>query len=106
VPDGVVVSRHGLFSRAYSALSQLGSPLIYSAHYTHELRMAEMGNLGEGDMSVTPGASTPLNNQGPRAMRLVEDFCFTRADLTLLPPKAETREAKARHEAANVERLI
>ena len=30
-PDVVVVSRPGLFSRAYSALSRLGAPLIYFA---------------------------------------------------------------------------
>ena len=104
-PDVVVVSRPGLFSRAYSALSQLGAPLIYFAHDIHELRMAEMGRLGEGHMSVTPGASTALNTQRARAMRLVEDFCFSHADLTLLPTEEEVREVKARHAAANVERL-
>ena len=104
-PDVVVVSRPGLFSRAYSALSRLGAPLIYFAHDIHELRMAEMGRLDEGDMSVTPGASTALNTQRARAMRLVEDFCFTHADLTLLPTEEEVREVRARHAAANVERL-
>ena len=98
-PDVVVVSRPGLFSRAYSALSQLGAPLIYFAHDIHELRMAEMGRLGEGHMSVTPGASTALNTQRARAMRLVEDFCFSHADLTLLPTEEEVREVKARHAA-------
>ena len=104
-PDVVVVSRPGLFSRAYSALSQLGAPLIYFAHDIHELRMAEKGRLGEGDMSVTPGASKALNTQRARAMRLVEDFCFSHADLTLLPTEDEAREVRARHVAANVERL-
>jgi hypothetical protein len=104
-PDVVVVSRPGLFSRAYSSLSRLGAPLIYFAHDIHELRMAEKGRLGEGDMSVTPGASTALNAQRARAMRLVEDFCFSHADLTLLPTEEEVCEVRARHAAANVERL-
>jgi len=104
-PVVVVVSRPGLFSRAYSALSRLGAPLIYFAHDIHELRMAEKGRLGVGDISLTHGASTALNAQRARAMRLVEDFCFTHADLTLLPTEEEVREVKARHPAANVERL-
>lgn len=104
-PDVVVISRPGLFSRAYSALSRLGAPLIYFAHDIHELRMAEKGRLGEGDMSVTPCASTAPNAHRARAMRLVEDFCFTHADLTLLPTEEEVREVRARHVAANVKRL-
>jgi glycosyltransferase involved in cell wall biosynthesis len=104
-PDVVVVSRPGLFARDYSALHALGAPLVYFAHDIHELRMAETGKLGEGDPSVSPDAETAPNAQRARAMRLVEDFCFTHADLTLLPTEEEVREVKARHPLANVERL-
>jgi glycosyltransferase involved in cell wall biosynthesis len=38
-------------------------------------------------------------------MRLVEDFCFTQADLTLLPTEEEVLEVRARHPHAAVERL-
>jgi hypothetical protein len=84
-------------------------PLIYFAHDIHERRMAKTGILaagdGEDDGSLTPGISSGLNAQRARAMRLVEDFCFTHADLTLLPTKEEVREVKTRHPSANVERL-
>ena len=106
-PDVVVVSRPGLFARGYSALEALGVPIVYFAHDIHERRMAETGRLGEGDGggSLTPGRSSGLNAQRARAMRLVEDFCFTHADLTVLPTEEEVREVKARHPSANVERL-
>jgi glycosyltransferase involved in cell wall biosynthesis len=38
-------------------------------------------------------------------MRLVEDFCFAHADLTLLPTEEEVRGVQARHPRAAVERL-
>jgi glycosyltransferase involved in cell wall biosynthesis len=38
-------------------------------------------------------------------MRLVEDFCFSHADLTLLPTEKEVLEVRARHPRADVERL-
>ena len=87
-----------LFLRVYFPLSWLGTPLIYFALDIYELRMAEMGRLAEGGMSVTPGASTALNTQRARAMRLVEDFRLSHAE-------EEARVVKARHAAANVERL-
>ena len=108
-PDVVVVSRPGLFARAYSVLQALSVPLVYFAHDIHELRMAETGRLTEdvgGDVaSASGGSSSGLNAQRARAMRLIEDFCFTHADLTLLPTEEEVREVKARHASANVERL-
>ena len=104
-PDVVVVSRPGLFARAYSALQALGVPLVYFAHDIHEIRMAETGKLGEGDVSVTPVATPAPNAQRARAMRLIEDFCFTHADLTLLPTEEEVQEVQRRHPSANVERL-
>ena len=103
--DVVVVSRPGLFARAYSALSRLGVPLIYFAHDIHEIRMAEKGKLGEADMTASSGTATALNIQRARAMRLIEDFCFTHADLTVLPTEEEVQEVKSRHPQANVERL-
>jgi glycosyltransferase involved in cell wall biosynthesis len=108
-PDVVVVSRPGLFARVCSALQALGVPLVYFAHDIHEIRMAETGRLGEGggedDGSLAAGNSSGLNAQRARAMRLVEDFCFTHADLTLLPTEEEVREVQRRHPSANVERL-
>ena len=103
--DVVVVSRPGLFARTYSALQALGVPLVYFAHDIHEIRMAETGKLGEGDVSATVGGPSGLNAQRARAMRLIEDFCFTHADLTLLPTEEEVREVQRRHPSANVERL-
>jgi glycosyltransferase involved in cell wall biosynthesis len=104
-PDVVVVSRPGLFARAYPALSALAVPLIYFAHDIHEIRMAEKGRLGGPDASGAPRASTALNSQRARAMRLIEDFCFSHADLTVLPTDDEVREVTARHPEATVERL-
>ncbi len=101
--DVVVVSRPGLFARAYSALQALGVPLVYFAHDIHEIRMAEKGKLGLARMIASPPSAPPI--QRARAMRLVEDFCFTHADLTVLPTEEEAQEVRARHPQANVERL-
>jgi hypothetical protein len=115
-PDVAVVSRPGLFARAYAALSALAVPLVYFAHDIHEIRMAEVGRLagtgaaaGGEELSMpanapSPNAGSP-NAQRARAMRLVEDFCFAHAHLTLLPTEKEVREVKTRHPSANVERL-
>ena len=109
-PDVVVVSRPGLFARAHSTLQSLGVPLVYFAHDIHEIRMAEKGKLGEADVVARPGeassgTATALNLQRARAMRLIEDFCFTHADLTVLPTEEEVQHVKTRHPAAGVERL-
>ena len=105
-PDVVVVSRPGLFARAHSSLSALGVPLVYFAHDIHEIRLAEVGRLAGG--GAGPGGGDvlmPANRQRARAMRLVEDFCFSHADLTLLPTEEEVREVRERHPRAAVERL-
>lgn len=104
-PDVVVVSRPGLFARSYAALSALKAPLIYFAHDIHEIRFAEKGKLGGSDESGAPRASTAANSQRARAMRLIEDFCFSHADLTVLPTNDEVQEVTNRHPAATVERL-
>ena len=52
-----------------------------------------------------PANAPSPNAQRARAMRLVEDFCFTHADLTLLPTGEEVLEVRARHPEAGVERL-
>ncbi len=106
-PDVVVVSRPGLFARGYSVLQSLGVPLVYFAHDIHATRLAETGRLDEADaapVSTLLNAGPP-NVQRARAMRLVEDFCFAHADLTLLPTEVEVREVRVRHPQAIVERL-
>jgi glycosyltransferase involved in cell wall biosynthesis len=100
-PDFAVVSRLGLFARAHATLSALGVPLVYFAHDIHEIRIGEVGRLTEGGEKV----SSPENRPRARAMRLVEDFCFTQADLTLLPTEEEVREVRERHPQTAVERL-
>jgi glycosyltransferase involved in cell wall biosynthesis len=116
-PDAVVVSRPGLFARAFAALSALDVPLVYFGHDIHEIRMAEAGRLDEthgvqGKMPAVGGEEVPTptdapspNAQRARAMRLIEDFCFTHADLTVLPTEDEVLEVRARHPEASVERL-
>lgn len=109
-PDVAVVSRPGLFARAYAALSALAVPLVYFAHDIHEIRMAEVGRLagtgaGSGPRPGGGDVLMPANRQRARAMRLVEDFCFSHADLTLLPTEKEVLEVRARHPRADVERL-
>lgn len=76
-PDLIIVSRPGLFSRKYSEFAQFNVPLIYFAHDLHFVRIG----LGESIHGQTPRAAV--------VMRMVEEFCFTHATLTLLPTSEE-----------------
>ena len=85
MPEVVVISRPGLFARLEPQLRPLGVPLIYWAHDLHFVRLSLQARLDGG-----------LSTQAARVMRMVEQHCFTTADLAVLPTAVEAE--RARHE--------
>jgi len=77
-PDVIVISRPGLFARLAPGLRGLGAPLVFFAHDLHFVRVGLQHEQQHG----TAGAAA-------RVMRLVEERCYTSADLCLLPTREE-----------------
>jgi glycosyltransferase involved in cell wall biosynthesis len=83
MPEVAVISRPGLFARLESQLRPLGVPLIYWAHDLHFVRLGLQARFDGG-----------LSTQAARVMRMVEEECFTRADLAVLPTAEEAERAR------------
>lgn len=90
-PDLSIVSRPGLFARLEPQLRPLGSPIVFWAHDLHFVRLGLQAELDPG-----------LGARAARVMRLVEEQCFTRADLAVLPTEAEAQQARAEFSGARV----
>lgn len=77
-PHVVVISRPGLFVRLQPKLAGLGIPLVYWAHDLHFVRVGLQGAFDAG-----------LDARAAMVLRMVEQQCFTSADLAVLPTRDE-----------------
>ncbi len=77
-PDAIVISRPGLFARLEPQLRPQGVPIVYLAHDLHFVRVGL-----QQQFATRPDANVS------RVMRIVEQRCFERADLALVPTHAE-----------------
>ncbi len=76
-PDIIVLSRPGLFMRVFPQIKALRVPVVYFAHDLHFVRVG----LGE-DLAAAGARSS-------RVMRIIEQQCFERADLSVVPTRKE-----------------
>ena len=76
--DVVVLSRPSTYLRNHSLINREKTKVLYFAHDLHFVRLSLGQALGENSGSL-----------GPRVMKSVEAFCFSSADLVLLPTEEE-----------------
>jgi glycosyltransferase involved in cell wall biosynthesis len=93
-PEVLMISRPGLFRRVASRLLDLGLPIVYVAHDLHFVRVGlqrrRMGN-------TSPHA--------PTVLRMVEQFCFTTANISILPTQREADRAMEEFPGARAMRV-
>ncbi len=82
-PHLIIISRPGLFARLEPRLRPLGVPIIYWAHDLHYVRLGLQARF-----------HSRLAARAPQAMRLVEEQCFLRADLAVLPTTTEAERVR------------
>jgi glycosyltransferase involved in cell wall biosynthesis len=82
-PHVVFISRPGLFARLHPRLGKFTAPMIYIAHDLHHVRLG-----------LQRGFDSRLDPQAASVMRLVEDYCFRNADLSIMPTSHEAETVR------------
>jgi glycosyltransferase involved in cell wall biosynthesis len=77
-PTAIVISRPGLFRRLQPHLNDLTVPIIYFAHDVHHVRLELQRQFDD-----------TLSARAVRVMKLIEEYCFREADLTVMPTRKE-----------------
>ncbi len=77
-PTVIVVSRPGLFMRLHPQLGDFAVPVVYFAHDVHHVRLGLQRQFDSG-----------LGERSVRVMKVVEEYCFRQADLTVFPTPDE-----------------
>lgn len=90
-PDVLIISRPGLYARLHASLADVPAPRVFFAHDLHHVRLGLQHSF---DAALDPRAAD--------VMRMVEDFCFRTADLSVVPTAAEARAANAAFPGAAV----
>lgn len=80
--DVIIISRPALFLRLYPNVEKWAIPVGYLAHDLHHRRFELQSRV----VGESPLASS--------VMKTVESYCFTRADLAILPTDSETAYAR------------